>query len=136
MEYGNQETFHLQILEKRLGGKHMILCDTNIIIEVLKKNQAVIHTIEKIGLDKIAISAVTAMELYYGALNKIELKKIKRHLSAIRIFHIEEDISITATGLIEKYAKSHGLQIPDALIAGTALNYDIKLYTHNKKDFI
>jgi predicted nucleic acid-binding protein len=38
----------------------MILCDTNIIIEVLKKNQAVIHTIEKIGLDKIAISAVTA----------------------------------------------------------------------------
>ena len=76
------------------------------------------------------------MELYYGALNKIELKNIKRHLSAIRIFQIEEEISIKATGLIEKYAKSHGLQIPDALIAATAINYDVKLYTCNKKDFV
>ena len=42
----------------------MILCDTNVIIEVLKKNLSVIQTIEKIGLDKIAISVVTAMELY------------------------------------------------------------------------
>ena len=64
----------------------MILCDTNVIIEVLKKNLTVIQSIEKIGLDKIAISVVTAMELYYGALNKAELKKIKLHLSSIRIF--------------------------------------------------
>ena len=42
----------------------MILYDTNIIIEVLKKNPTVIQTIEKIGIDKIAISVITAMELY------------------------------------------------------------------------
>jgi len=114
----------------------MILCDTNIIIEALKKNPAVIQTIEKIGLNKIAISVVTAMELYYGALNKAELNMIKRHLSAIRIFHIDEEISMTASDLIERYAKSHGLQIPDALIAATSINNGIKLYTCNKKDFV
>ena len=114
----------------------MILCDTNIIIEVLKKNPTIIQTIEKIGIDKIAISVVTAMELYYGALNKMELKKIKLHLSSIRIFHIDEEISVTASELIERYAKSHGLQIPDALIAATSLNHGIKLYTGNKKDFM
>ena len=114
----------------------MILCDTNVIIEVLKKNLTVIQSIEKIGLDKIAISVVTAMELYYGALNKAELKKIKLHLSSIRIFHIDEEISIIASELIERYAKSHGLQIPDALIAATSLNQAIKLYTGNKKDFV
>ena len=114
----------------------MILCDTNVIIEALKKNPAVIQTIEKIGLDRIAISVVTAMELYYGALNKAELKKIKRHLSSIRIFHIDEEISVTASALIERYIKSHGLQIPDALIAATSLNQAIKLYTGNKKDFV
>ncbi len=58
----------------------MILCDTNVIIEALKKNPVVIQTIEKIGLEQIAVSVVTAMELYYGALHKAELKKIKRHL--------------------------------------------------------
>lgn len=114
----------------------MILCDTNVIIEVFKKNPAVIQAIEKIGLDKIAISVVTEMELYYGALNKAELKKIKLHLSSIQIFHIDEEISATASGLIERYAKSHGLRIPDALIAATSLNHGIKLYTGNKKDFV
>jgi len=114
----------------------MILCDTNIIIEALKKNPTAIQSIEKIGLDKIAISVVTAMELYYGALNKAELMIIKRHLSSIRIFHIDAEISVTASELIERYAKSHGLQIPDALIAATSLNHGLKLYTGNKKDFV
>ena len=64
----------------------MILCDTNVIIEVLKNNPSVTSRIEEIGLGRIAISVVTAMELYYGALNKAELGKIKRHLSSVRIF--------------------------------------------------
>ena len=114
----------------------MILCDTNVIIEALKENQVVIQAIEKIGLDRIAVSVVTVMELYYGALNKAELNKIKRHLSSIRIFHIDEGISVTASGLIERYAKSHRLQIPDALIAATSLNRGLQLYTGNKKDFV
>jgi len=90
----------------------MILCDTNVIIEALKKNRVVIQAIEEIGLERIAVSVVTVMELFYGALNKTELKKIKRHLSSIRIFQIDEKISVTASGLIERYAISHGLQIP------------------------
>ncbi|MGB5158169.1 MAG: type II toxin-antitoxin system VapC family toxin [Desulfobacterales bacterium] len=114
----------------------MILCDTNVIIEALKNNPVVIHTIEKISLERIAVSAVTVMELYYGALNKAELKKIKRHLSSIRIFQIDEAISVAASELIEQYAKSHGLQIPDALIAATSINRDLQLYTGNTKDFI
>ncbi|MDO9349645.1 MAG: type II toxin-antitoxin system VapC family toxin [Deltaproteobacteria bacterium] len=84
----------------------------------------------------MAVSVVTVMELYYGALNKTELKKIKRHLSSIRIFQIEEEISIMAPDLIERYAKSHGLQIPDALIAATSINRDLQLYTGNTNDFI
>ncbi|MBA3037535.1 MAG: type II toxin-antitoxin system VapC family toxin [Desulfobacterium sp.] len=114
----------------------MILCDTNIIIEALKNNSVVINTIEKIGLERIAISVITVMELYFGALHKAELKKIKRHLSSIRIFQIDEGISVAASELIERYAKSHGLQIPDALIAATSINRDLQLYTGNTKDFI
>jgi len=47
------------------------------------------------------------------------------------IFQIDEEISVTATWLIERYAKSHGLQIPDALIAATSINRDLQLYTGN-----
>jgi len=114
----------------------MILCDTNVIIEALKKNPIVIEKIEEIGLEQIAISVITVMELYYGALNKAELNKIKLHISSIRVLEIDNAVSFKATELIELYAKSHGLQIPDALIAATAVNYDFQLFTGNKKDFI
>jgi len=113
----------------------MILCDTNIIIEALKNNQFIVESIEEIGINNIAVSAVTVMELYYGARNKAEVKMIKRNLSSIQIFHIDEEISITASELIERYAKSHGLQIPDALIAATSIIQNIQLYTSNTRDF-
>jgi len=48
----------------------MILCDTNIIIELFKGNRETIGVIEKVGLNNILISSITEMELYFGALNK------------------------------------------------------------------
>jgi predicted nucleic acid-binding protein len=40
-----------------------------------------------------------------------------------------------ATKLIKKYAKSHNLDIPDSLIAATALVHQTTLFTYNLKDF-
>jgi predicted nucleic acid-binding protein len=37
--------------------------------------------------------------------------------------------------LIARYAKSHGLQIPDAIIAATALELSAPLLTFNTRDF-
>ena len=113
----------------------MILCDTNVIIEILKGNKRTINIIESIGLENIAISSVTVMELYFGALNKRELNKIKKHLQALNIVHFDTDISESAIKLIERFSKSHGLQIPDAIIAATAMTSKIKLFTFNLKDF-
>jgi len=113
----------------------MILCDTNVIIEIFKGNDRIIKIIERIGLENIAISSVTVMELYFGALNKRELNKIKKHLNALIIVHFDNDISTLAVRMIENYSKSHGLQIPDAIIAATAQSLNIKLFTLNLKDF-
>jgi predicted nucleic acid-binding protein len=75
------------------------------------------------------------MELYFGAFNKRELTKIKSRLQSLHIVNIDKQISKTAINLIEKYAKSHGLQIPDALIAASAICNQIELFTYNVKDF-
>jgi predicted nucleic acid-binding protein len=53
----------------------MILCDTNVIIEALKKNPVVIQAIEKIGLDRIAVSVVTAMASVYDCFKKAHRKQ-------------------------------------------------------------
>jgi len=113
----------------------MILCDTNVIIEILKGDEKTIKIMESIGLENIAISSVTVMELYFGAFNKRELNKIKKHLKALNIVHFDNDVSELAVNMIESYSKSHGLQIPDAIIAATALSLEIKLFTLNLKDF-
>jgi tRNA(fMet)-specific endonuclease VapC len=113
----------------------MILCDTNILIEFYKNNQQISAVLRDIGPENIAISAVTAAELYYGALNKQELHKIKAHLALLHNYPITLPISNRFLLLMEAYVLSHKLSLPDALIAATALNHDVELYTLNLKDF-
>jgi len=113
----------------------MILCDTNILIEFYKGNSAVIDELQKIGLANLSISVVTAGELYYGALDKHELGKIQKHLSLLNQAALDSDISARFLSLLEEYALSHKLSVPDALIAATALSQNLPLYTLNLKDF-
>jgi tRNA(fMet)-specific endonuclease VapC len=113
----------------------MILCDTNILIEFYKNNSQVIYELRRIGLDRLAVSAITQAELYYGAINKVELNKIKKHLGLLHFFSIDVMVSAQFIELMETYSLSHKLSIPDALIASTALAYNLDLYTLNIKDF-
>jgi len=113
----------------------MILCDTDIFIEAFKNNTLATGSLRRIGFKNIALSAVTLMELYFGALNKRELVKIKSRLKKLEIINLDQEITETAINMIERYAKSHGLHIPDALIAATAICRGMQLLTYNVKDF-
>ncbi len=113
----------------------MILCDTDIFIEAFKNNALATGLLSRIGFQNIALSAITLMELYFGALNKRELAKIKSRLQKLEIINLDQKISETAINMIERYAKSHGLHIPDALIAATAICRGMQLLTYNVKDF-
>jgi len=114
----------------------MILIDTNILIEIYRNNSSIIETVKTIGQGNIAVSDITCAEMLYGARNKKELQLIAKDLSKLQTLSIDVQISKDAVVLVEKYALSHKLSIPDALIAATALNYDIPLYTLNVKDFV
>lgn len=115
--------------------KNVVLCDTNILIEFYKGNQEIITNLKTIGEENIAISTVTAGELIFGALNKKEVLIIKRDIEHLIIQHITETISLKFVELMLKYSKSHGLAVPDALIASTAIINNVEIYTLNKKDF-
>jgi predicted nucleic acid-binding protein len=114
----------------------MLLCDTNILIEVYKENLAVINTVKQIGQANIAVSDVTCAELLYGARNKVELNIFRKDLDSLTVFPILSDISKMAVMLVEQYCLSHKLTLPDALIAATSIYHQVDLYTLNTKDFI
>ena len=111
-----------------------IVLDTNILIEILKNNRTIIEKLESFNTT-FYISSITVMELYYGALNKVELFQLKKFIALFHVIEINENISTISTELIFEYAKSHNLAIPDSLIASTAISHNSKLFTLNLKDF-
>ena len=111
-----------------------IILDTNILIEILKGDRKTIEKVESLGCE-LCISSVTAMELYYGAINKAEVSKLEKFISLFTLIYPDETVSQKAMELVKRYAKSHSLDIPDSIIAATALMEKCELFTYNRKDF-
>ncbi len=113
----------------------MILCDTNIFIELFKGNIAVIQQLYAIGAKNIAISVISKAELFYGARDKLELAHIAKHLEQLQCYPVTELDSALFIRLMQEYSLSHKSSIRDMLIAATAINQGLELYTLNAKDF-
>lgn len=75
------------------------------------------------------------MELYQGMGNKNELAQMKKKIRFYDVIQLDHSISEKALELIETYKLSHGLTIPDAIIAATSVVYQIPLFTYNLRDF-
>ena len=113
----------------------MILTDTSILIDYLKKRPEVVDFVNKQGKSNLAINTVIAMELYQGALNKTEFVIIQKELQGFFMLPIIQPVSDLALQLAQKYALSHKIGLSDTFIAATALIFDIDLKTYNIKDF-
>ncbi len=121
-------------------GKEKIICDTDVLIDYFDRNQSwnasATNILESvIGLDNVIISSVTKMELLYGATNKLDLSIINKKKKRFSIVLINERIKLKAIGLIQDFKLSHGLAIADSLIAATAIETKLRLFTYNLKDF-
>ena len=81
-------------------------------------------------------SIVSAMELLVGCRDQPEVDRMQKTLSRFAVIQLTPAISQQAYILIAQYGSSHGLVIPDALIAATALVEDLPLLTHNDRHFI
>ncbi len=111
-----------------------IVLDTNILIEILKGDSSTVGKVEALE-EELCISSITAMELFYGARNKAEVKKLEQFMLYFTLIYPDETLSRKAMALVKCYAKSHALDIPDSIIAATALTLGSKLFTYNRKDF-
>ncbi len=76
------------------------------------------------------------MELFIGARNARDLATLQSFLRAyFLVVPVTDAGSRRALALVEQFALSNGLEIPDALIAATALELGLPLYTRNVRHF-
>ncbi len=118
-----------------MEGTKMVICDTNIVIELIKNNKEIKSKIKKIGTDNLAISAITVGELYYGAFNKTEMLRIEKHLKHYQIIPLTPQVTKIFIELMHSFSLSHKPFIGDILIAATTIANKMELYTLNVKDF-
>jgi predicted nucleic acid-binding protein len=68
-------------------------------------------------------------------LGQSSVRRLDYYNSPIGIIHFNEITSKLAIEFMEQFHLSHGLLIPDAVIAATAVTFNLKLFTYNLKDF-
>ena len=114
----------------------MILIDTDVLIDVSRGLPLAVTCLQEITAhDTPVISAVTQMELIVGCRDKVESQKLDKFLKYFQICHITEPISQEATELLRRFRLSHGLLIPDTLIAATAIRLNMQFVSKNQKDY-
>ena len=112
-----------------------MLIDTDVLIWYMRGNQKAFKAVE--ALDGFRISMVTYIELVQGLRNKVEMNTLKNFLQAksIPIQHVTDGISATAMFLVEQHHFGHSLELVDALIAATALDHGLPLFTANARHY-
>ena len=85
--------------------------------------------------DTLACSAVNVAEVYAG-MRPNEAAATEAFFESVECIEVTQDIARQAGSL--KYAwerKGVTINIPDAIIAATTLNFDLWLATDNRRDF-
>lgn len=115
----------------------LLIVDTDILIDVGRNVEIAVERLitEEQHAPSLAISVITKMELIVGCRNKKELKVLDGFLQRFKLINLDERIAEQAVELLRKYRLSHGLMIPDSLIAATALILESPLLSKNQKDY-
>jgi predicted nucleic acid-binding protein len=113
----------------------MILCDTNILIDLINGEEKARNFILNYPPENILISVISEWGVLIGARDRIHFKSYQKALKRFRVLEINQETSAIAGILIKRYNLNQGLLIPDALIAASAMRWKLMLATQNKKDF-
>jgi len=114
----------------------LTIVDTDILIDAaLQVTEAIDYLAEIERQFSLAVSVITQMELLVGCRNKTELRSAERFLLRFQVLTLNEAVCNAALELLRQYRLSHGLMIPDALIAATAIVLDQPLVSKNQRDY-
>lgn len=81
------------------------------------------------------LADLRSLELIVGARDNRDLANIDTFLSAYVIVPLRGSTGSRAYELLKRYAKSHGLDVFDSLVAAIAIEEGLTLVTKNRRHF-
>lgn len=110
-----------------------IVLDSNIIFELIRKNQKHINQVDVIPLDNLYVTSITVLETLYGMYKK-EQPMTKKLFNSLTKLVPDKAVFKKAEELMYEYF-DHRPSLPDCIIAAQCLLDNCELYTLNVKDF-
>jgi tRNA(fMet)-specific endonuclease VapC len=119
----------------------VFLIESSTCVSILRNRlPRAVRRLREAGIDELAISSISAAELYHGAAKsrdpERETRKIQDLLTLIRPIEFGSTAAI-AYGFIRSFLERQGQSIGpfDMLIAAHALSEDATLVTHDVREF-
>lgn len=114
----------------------MYLLDSDIVVWILRKNQAIISSINKlIEEDTTGVSTITILEIYKNVFPK-EISDVEEFFKKQKIIPVTAQIAKDGGWYWQQFHKRlKNLNILDCIIASTAKDQKAKLVTLNTRHF-
>jgi predicted nucleic acid-binding protein len=110
------------------------LLDTCVLIDYLRDREAAVHAIQRLAT-RPSVSVVTIAELHAGIRNDQERDRIEALSALLDVLDVDLEIVRLAGSYCLRYRRSHGVGVPDALIAATARVHGARLVARNTRHF-
>src|SRR5262245_29908377 len=114
-----------------------VLVDSDVLIEVSRgRNTPVIDRWQTLSesAEAILVSPIAVAELWRGA-RPMEHAVLEGLFAALLCVPIDEQVARTAGDFLRKYARSHSVELADAMIAASAAIHEARLRTFNRKHY-
>lgn len=117
-----------------MAGNPRIIVDTDIVIKIFrgdKEKRELLQSVE----GELGLSVITAMELMNGAKSRKREFEVSKTIKVYFLFPLTNKIGIKAFSIVKKYHLEYSVLVADAIIAATAIDNKLQLYTDNVNDY-
>ena len=113
----------------------MYLFDTDILIDYLRLHKPAIKLLDEIEKKDRKIAFISQFELLKGCGKKSQAQKIDSFLKHFKVLPLDQETAKQALQVYRFARWFTGTEIPDSLIAGTAIKNKLTLVTRNIKHY-
>ena len=111
-----------------------VLLDTNILIDYIRRVPAAVAWLRSLPRPP-DISVISVLELHVGARSQQEEQEIEALCAPLRVLADHGGDRESGGAFMRHFGKTHGIDVPDVIIAATAEHHGLKLATLNVKHF-